>query len=183
MVGEEIIQDAVNKTAPEIAQAVSYPIDLWWLPIIGILIPIGILIFAIYSAKETQRRHNEAQINSQKLHNESQERIQRMHNGAQKESQRQFNESQKLSQEHFNQSQNKSQNFEFMKQLENFEKQLRDEKTRFANSNMDFVHCKSLANGILIILERLSFLKISGSIDDVFIQYFESRFNAGKIIS
>ena len=50
------------------------------------------------------------------------------------------------------------------------------------NTDQKFLSCVTYARQYLIILDRISYLKLQGLIDDVFLEYFHPDFNIGKTL-
>ncbi len=96
------------------------------------------------------------------------------------ETQRQHNKAQEKAQEQFNKTQEKSQNLEFMKQLEHYDAEILRVRVEFDNSPGMYNDCHVFAEQLLIILDRISYLKIKGLVNQDFVQYFQNRFNAGR---
>lgn len=80
----------------------------------------------------------------------------------------------------FNQTQRQSKNLEFMKQLEYYGIELTEIKREFSNSNKKFEDCVNYAKRILVILNRISFLREKKLINQDFVQYFQNDFNGGR---
>ena len=78
----------------------------------------------------------------------------------------------------FNHTENQKQNSEFMKQLEYYDTQFIELAAAFPKNGM-YMDCVINLRVYLSVLNRISYLKINGLVDDKFIQFFESRFHSG----
>jgi len=94
---------------------------------------------------------------------------------------RKHNQKQETLQRQFNKTQEQSKNLEFMKQLEYYCTELVIISNDFSNSSQDINDCYKLARKHLLILERLSFLRVKELIDQEFLQFLENDFNVGRI--
>lgn len=95
--------------------------------------------------------------------------------------QKQHYKEQDLAQKQFNETQEKAQKLEFMKQLEYYQTELTKIKTDFLKSPQIFTNCEFYAEQHLDILNRISFLEKEKLVNHLFLQYFESDFNAGRM--
>ena len=71
-------------------------------------------------------------------------------------------------------------NLEFMKQLEYYDTELTKVGKEFSESTQRYESCRSNASRYLLILNRISFLKIKGLVNHDFVQFFQNDFNTGK---
>lgn len=79
----------------------------------------------------------------------------------------------------FNQTQRQVKNLEFMKQLEHYDDKITKVKKEFNSSSRKYDDCVIAAKSLLLILDRMSFLKTKKLINKDFLQFFENSYNSG----
>lgn len=162
---EEITRELIQQIVQETIQTSSQTWDpTGIIAVITVSIAVGGLAFSIYKFSTNQQSDNAKQLLAQQKFNESQ---------------KQHNDSLELSQKQFHESQKQKDNLEFVKRLEYYDAEL----TKIADtgeSTINFNGCLVMAARHLLILERLSYLKIKELLNQDFIQYFENDFHIGK---
>lgn len=112
---------------------------------------------------------------SQRQHNQKQEQDKKEQDQKQEQHRIEHEKSQKL----VNETKKREKDLEFIKQLEYYDTELVKVTNEFSKTTQKFENCVNLAKTSLIILERISYLRIKKLINHDFIQFFEPDFNGG----